>query len=237
MRIAHKNGDKNLSGNVRQTFYHAYLPCGDVNLPTIEEIKLARNIGRHPPDFPKSHATIEQNTYQLQPLSELGNLIYGETHWTETSLAENQPTINLTPEQISFFRRYGFIFIPGCIPHSLIDSLNAEIHEKLLTIAGINSRNLLVSTPDQWSKVCGSFGGMLEFYFLRFQERIREHPNPYWVTVQLLENTWFAENNVEMGFYHPFLEMNPKQLWLYVDRMNFRLPEEIADKIEKHDIL
>jgi len=222
---------------VRQTFYHSYIPSGDVNISTIEAIKSARNAGRHPPDFPRSHAGIEQTGYTPYPLTELGNLLYGETEWShDTVITENHPTIQLTTRQIAFIRRYGFIVIPECIPLPLVDSLNAEIDELLEKIAGIDTQNLLASTREQWGKVCGYFGGMLEFYLLKGQERIRDHPNPYWAMVQILENTWFAENNTEIGYGHPFETLNPRHLWVYIDRMNYRLPNEIMEKISSKSI-
>jgi len=237
MRLAHQNGNQNLSGHVRQTFYHTYVPSGDINLSTIEGIKSARNSGRHPPDFPKSHATIEHTVFTPDPLSDLGQLLYSETNWgPDTVVTENQPTIQLTAKQIAFIRRYGFVVIPECIPRPLINSLISEIDESLEKIAGIDTQNLLESTSEQWGKVCGTFGGMLEFYLLRGQDNIRSHPNPYWVMAQILENTWFAENRTEIGYGHPFETLNPRHLWLYVDRMNYRLPEEIMEKISSKSI-
>jgi len=172
MRSAHQNGDENLSGHVRQTFYHTYIPCGDINLPTIEGIRTARRSGRHPPDFPKSHSSIEHKDYIPCPLTDLGDLLYCETAWSpDTVITENQPTFQLTTKQIAFIRRYGFLVIPECIPRPLIDSLNAEIDEELEKIAGIDTQNLLASTREQWKKVCGNFGGMLEFYLLQGQEK------------------------------------------------------------------
>jgi len=150
-------------------------------------------------------------------------------------VSNTQPTFTLTTKHIAFYRRYGFLVIPNCIPRELTDPLRAEIKEKLWDIAKINTDDLLSSTSEQWSKVSGKFGGMLEIFFLKGQEKIREHPNPYWAIVQLFENTWFAENNKEIGFDHPFKDLNPRHLWVYVDRMNFRLPKKIMENIEVGD--
>jgi len=175
---------------------------------------------------------IEQRGYSPTNLTPLGEFLYNYNSWeSDSTVANSQPTIQLTAKQIAFFKRYGFVVIQDCIPLNLIDSLNTEIYEKLRGIAGIDPENLLASTKVQWNKVAGRFGGMLELYFLKGQEDIREHPNPYWATVQLLENTWFAQNNAEIGFGHPIEGLNPRHLWLYVDRMNFRLPETIMEKI------
>jgi hypothetical protein len=231
MRLAHQNGTENLSKQVRQTFYHAYLPCAPLNEDTISKIKDNRDKGIHPDDFPKSHAHIEQK-FERCTLSDLGNLLYHHSAWTnDTQITDNTPTYQLTPNQITFFRRYGFLVIPNCIPQPLIESLKNEIDEKFKVIAGIDTNNILASGKEQWKKIGGSFGGMIELFWCRFQDEIRQHPNPYWVIVQLYESTWFNQNHKELGYDHPFMDINPRHLWLYCDRMNYRLPEDILRKI------
>jgi len=101
-------------------------------------------------------------------------------------------------------------------------------------IAGIHANRLEISVPEQWKKISGTFGGMLEFYLLENQEKIRENENLYWITVQLLEATFFSANNKEIGFWHPLEGLNPRFLWLYVDRMNYRLPEKLMHLIERN---
>jgi len=231
MRLCHKNGDQNKSKQVRQTFYHAYLPAIELNESTLIELRNNREIGKHPEDFPKSHSMIEV-PYDRAPLDDLGHFLYNYTPWDNTTqITNNQPTYSLTEIQITFFRRYGFVVIENCIPQPLIASLNKEISDRLKSIAGIDTNNLLRSTKEQWKKIGGKFGGMLELYYCPSQDQIRQHPNPYWVIVQLLEQTWFHEQKRDLGFDHPLGNLNPRHLWLYCDRMNFRLPEDILKKI------
>jgi hypothetical protein len=103
MRSAHQNGIENKSKQVRQTFYHAYLPVGNLNEETIETIKTHREQGRHPPDFPKSHASIEEK-FRRCDLNDLGNLLYNYRTWTDnTQISNNTPTYTVTPQHIAFF--------------------------------------------------------------------------------------------------------------------------------------
>jgi hypothetical protein len=231
MRLAHQNGVENNSKQVRQTFYHAYIPAADLNLDTINGIRNNREIGLHPSDFPRSHAKIEQR-FDRCDLDDLGNLLYNYSPWeNNTQITNNVPTYALTDIQISFFRRYGFVVIENCIPKPLIESLKFEVSDRLSNISGIDTDNILSSTKEQWKKVSRKFGGMLELYYCPSQDLIRQHPNPYWIIVQLLEHTWFDNNRSELGFDHPLTGLNPRHLWVYCDRMNYRLPEDILMKI------
>jgi len=235
MRLAHQNGVENKSKQVRQTFYHAYLPVGNLNLETIEEIKTYREQGRHPPDFPKSHAHIEEK-FRRCDLNDLGNLLYNYTTWTDnTQITNNTPTYTLTPTQITFFQRYGFVVLEDCIPQQLVQNLKKEINDRFKSIAGIDTQNILSSTKEQWRKLGGNFGGMIEFFYCPSQDEIRQHPNPYWAIAQLLENTWFHQNKKELGYDHPFDELKPRHLWIYCDRMNYRLPQNILQSICSKD--
>jgi len=231
MRLAHQNGVVNRSKQVRQTFYHAYLPAGPLNEETINSIRHNREIGKHPEDFPKSHTFIEESKTPHK-LYDIGNLLYNYTPWDDTTqISNNAPTYTLTENQIIFFRRYGYVVIPDCIPLVLILTLNQEISECFRNIAGIDTNNLLRSTKSQWKKIGGSFGGMIELFYCRSQEEIRQHCNPYWVIVQLLEQTWFHQQYRQLGYDHPYFDdFNPRHLWLYLDRMNYRLPEHMLRK-------
>jgi len=138
-------------------------------------------------------------------------------------------TLTLTDTQIRFFKRYGYVVIPNVIDASVTSELSQQMRDFVQEVGGIDINKKSTITADNWKKVGAPFGGMLECYWRTSMEKIRQHPNPYWVTVQLIEKTWAS--GTEEGFVHPFGSLNPKQLWLYVDRCNFRFPTALA-KIE-----
>jgi len=232
MRSAHQNGVANNSKQVRQTFYHAYVPAGQINAETINGIRNNREMGKHPPDFPKSHAHIE-DSFDRHVVGEIGNLLYNYAPWQEnTRINDNNPTYYLTDTQINFFRRYGYVVIENCIPEIIIRRLNTEISNRFNSIAGIDTNNLLKSTKEQWKRIGTKFGGTIELYYCPAQDEIRCHLNCYWIIVQLLEKTWFDKDKKELGFDHPFEDLNPRHLWIYCDRMNYRLPEDLKKIIQ-----
>eukprot|EP01125_Pyxidicula_operculata_P011899 TRINITY_DN3895_c0_g1_i1.p1 TRINITY_DN3895_c0_g1~~TRINITY_DN3895_c0_g1_i1.p1 ORF type:complete len:437 (+),score=79.25 TRINITY_DN3895_c0_g1_i1:78-1388(+) len=237
MRLPHQTGVHNRSNQVRQTLYHALIPSVSCNVDITQKQRNNRDVGLHPPDFPKLYVDLEQSDgYTPFDLNQLGTYLYGYESWPSGQdlghLTEGSD-FKLTQQQIDFFQRYGYVVIPNCIPQQLIDGLQEDI-TNFLGRRGIDVNDLENSDKRNWNKVCGIFGAMLEYYYAPHHEAIRQHPNTYLATSQLLKNTWASTNKKELGFWHPFEEeLNPEKLWIYIDRMNYRVPERIGDIIKQ----
>jgi len=237
-REAHANGDRNNSDQIRQTFYHAYLPDVSVNRESSKKIRLARETGMHPPDFPKKYADLEMPGYKKFNLSNLGKKLYGYDSWRSDETLdtkegkkeeEEEGVIKLTSREIEFYKRYGFLVVENVIDRSITSGLRDEI-DAFVKRFGLDISDISTVNPETWSKVGEKFGGMLELYWLPKMEEIRQHPNPYWVAVQLLENTW--SSGTVPHFEQPFGKFDPRHLLLYVDRTNLRFPNKLVDNQE-----
>ena len=79
---------------------------------------------------------------------------------------------------MEFYKRYGFVVIPGAIEKDLTQGLRKEI-DSFLKKRGVDPSDYANVHPRDWEKVAAPFGGMLELYWLPKMEQIRQHPFPY----------------------------------------------------------
>jgi hypothetical protein len=226
IRAVHKNGDRNDSKQNRATFYHAYL-IGDhkPNLPILKKIVECRKSGIHPADYAKKWQKLESDGYEPYPLNDLGKKLYNymfvESKKNIEEIEDFEENFKLSQREIDFFQRYGFVVLENIVPRSDAIACKNEI-ERFFSKKGIPFQNPEKITCGQWSKVASTFGGCVELYWLKSMEKIRQMQNPFEATKQLLANTW-ASGSLE-GFEHPFGKLNPDNLWLYIDRCNYRFP-------------
>eukprot|EP01080_Neovahlkampfia_damariscottae_P010256 gene10256-2675_t len=239
IRSAHCNGDENTTNSIRKTFYHAYLlgepDDENLNHELVKHQRECRKTGIHPKDFPKTWAKNECNSYKPIELSNLGKCLYGFEKWNKKEDEKLTNKFPITQTHIDYFKRYGYVVIENVIPKELTKSLKIETDEKIKEITGIDMSDFEKNFDiKKWSNVAGSFGGMIELFWLKSMEEIRQHENLYSVTVQLMKSTW-AEGD-EFGFEQPFGKLDSHKLWVYVDRQNYRFPQSFIEGLKKRKI-
>ncbi|EFC43146.1 hypothetical protein NAEGRDRAFT_80163 [Naegleria gruberi] len=240
IRSPHRNSDANHMDRPRSVFYHAYSVSNKVNLKTIENLKEKRKKFEHPEDF-NGKFSMEQKVMNtetdLLPLSTLGKCLYNEISYNpllqEDSkddaikvILEKHSDV-LTQRHIDFYHRYGYVVVENLVSNEDVTQLFKELtHYSAKCGCKLDSDSL---TTSEFKKVASGFGAMVEFYYLPTQQKLRMDEKLYASTVKLLSNTWCAKspNALKVPYKCPFAsDLDPRCLWLYVDRMNYRLPDK-----------
>ncbi|KAG2392554.1 hypothetical protein C9374_011279 [Naegleria lovaniensis] len=239
IRSAHRNSDANEMDRPRSVFYHAYSVAHRVNEKTIESLKEKRKIFEHPSDF-NSKFKMEQQLLNVEkdliPLTPLGQCLYNERSYKTLLQPDDQiqPIVNqhsrLTQRHIDFYHRYGYVVVENVVSDADCEQLLNELCQysaKAGCPLSLNSNSAL--SQSDFANIGGNFGAMVEWYYLPMQQQLRQHEGLYATTVSLLANTWCAKtpNAYHVPYNCPFADhLDPRKLWLYVDRMNFRMPDK-----------
>eukprot|EP01080_Neovahlkampfia_damariscottae_P010016 gene10016-2335_t len=236
-RAAHCNGIENKTDSIRKTMYIGYLTADvfttdrkHMNIPIIEDQITCRKTGEHPSDFPVKWKSIEKNNYEPFELSELGKKLYGYEKWENKENEKLTKSFkNLTQTHIDFYKRYGYVVIENVVSKEATQKVKSETDSFILKHCSIDMNKYQDKlTFSKWNKVSGTFGGMIELYWLNSMEEIRQNEDLYSIVVQLMKETW--ESGETNGFRHPFGKIESHKLWTYVDRQNYRFPTEFIEK-------
>ena len=237
IRMAHQNSNSNKMTTPRSVFYHAYYVAHNVNKKGIASIRERRITFDHPSDFSsKYHAEKDHmdTDRDLVKLTELGKCLFNEKEYGDmlNPGGEIEQILNkygclLTPRHIDYFHRFGYVVVENLVDEKDCDQLLSElIHYS--NKAGCPLGNSM--TNDEWQRIGGTFGAMVEFYYLPMQQRIRLNEKLYATTVNLLSHTWCNSGRNDNPWCVPYVcpfahELDYRKLWVYIDRMNYRLPE------------
>lgn len=235
IRLPHQNSDNNDSDICRSVFYHAYLLANPsyLNSELIEEISQKRPSRDHISDFNKRWTHIEKRGLEDQiPLNTpFEKMLYNQQKW-EPSVGDeiiSRYEHLLTEQHIAYYEQYGYVVVENLFENDTCDRLYNQIlsHSKYL---GCDVESLLQGskkfTADDWQKIGGTFGSMVEFFWLPEQEKIRLDERAYALTAKLLKKTWLAGKD---NFHCPFAsEIDYRTMWMYNDRVNIRVPDAIV---------
>ncbi|EFC42716.1 hypothetical protein NAEGRDRAFT_58505 [Naegleria gruberi] len=152
----------------------------------------------------------------------------------------------VTQRHLEFFHRYGYVVIENAISKDVCNQLLNELGEYSkkagcgLPVESIIKKQKLSARPskEEFRNISGPFGSMIEYFYLPTQQRLRMNEALYCATVKLLANTWccnlevstqFQEGSIPKWKYQCPIEkqLDPRKLWTYVDRMNFRFPNKL----------
>ncbi|KAL9646883.1 hypothetical protein ABK040_013743 [Willaertia magna] len=238
IRSPHQNSDANETKTARSVFYHAYLLRHACNEKTINDLKERRKTLDHPKDFNSKFSNMEKKIMSANEEldTELSKLLFNEKEWTN-EVIERDSEIDkilrkydeiLTERHIQFYHRFGYVVVENAVETSECDDLlNEFLGASTKLGCPIDKKNEL--TNGEWRNIAGNFGAMIEFYWLKGQQNIRKSEKLYTATVKLLANTWCCkqDNLWNVPYKCPLIEeVNPKCLWLYIDRLNYRLSEQ-----------
>jgi hypothetical protein len=230
IRLAHQNSEKNATDVIRSVFYHAYLLAQPdyINKNKIAEYKKIRRTRDHSSDFNKKWTNIEKTGFEPKELdTTLSQLLYDEKEWKDDLLQDDGEIGKIlkkhngliTERHIAFYKRYGYVTIENAVDSELCQALydQALQQSKLL---GCDIRKGV--TAEEWKKIGGNFGAMVEYFWLPQQEIMRHSEELYTITVDLYQQTWGSQDPL---FANPLKDADGRKLWVYNDRMNIRLPD------------
>jgi len=155
--------------------------------------------------------------------------LYNQTAWSELEKSDTpaQQLIDdhgqlLTDRHIAFFKKFGYVVVEGAVSKKQATKLYRAA-TKFTKNKGCDLLTPNELGAKEYKKVATSFGAMVELFYLEEQQKIRLSEATYAITAKLGVNTW---NTCEGTFAHPFADQNLdcRKLWLYIDRMNIRLP-------------
>jgi hypothetical protein len=231
IRLPHQNSDKNLTDVIRSVFYHGYLTATPeyINTKRIDEVREKRGNKEHLNEFPRRYKTIEADVETVPLDSTLSRLLYHEQEWDDESLQEIDQILQkndhlLTQKHIDFYNKYGYVVVENLFTRDEAAELYNEIVQFAKSL-GTDVENWKSLNADNWSNIGGSFGGMVEFCWQKGMQKIRIDERPYTVTSKLMKETW-CNTNTKL-YKCPFRDqLDPRKLWLYIDRTNLRLPNK-----------
>ena len=125
----------------------------------------------------------------------------------------------LTPELIAHFITNGYVVVPDVLTSEEVKNCRDSLHERMLQL-GFDYTDM---TAEKYKNM-PRFGCQSEIFYPDFKFEIHEDPRFFHIMSQLFEAT-FAPG-IE-GFESPFSGFNPHQMYMYIDRMNCRLPDAV----------
>jgi len=246
----HQNGKKNES-TLRRVFYHSYLaPVKNkkINGTIFERQKRGLSSQTRPISVRSDYQKLEQNLTigdeKCAIIDKGMEFLYDPMEKTPFNFDKKV----LSEKQLAYLQRYGYLVMENVYSHQEVDQLNLEIDEAIVKLSGIyapidekDSRNKFkelrenifdkwddfMFEPDQWRKLAGKFGGVLDFYYLPTMMKMRQSELTFKVVSEITEHFW-CSNKSPMSFRD---EIDFKNLKIYLDRVNNRFPTGLVDKI------
>lgn len=240
IRMAHTNADTNDTDVIRHVIYHAFLLANEqVNGKLVNAVQKIRHDCTHLwPDYNKKFIKLESNQETidaLPKLTPLGQCMYNMSKYTsdvppmteEETQAVKEGMSKVTDRHIAFFKRYGYVVIENALPLSFVQQCQTGISNFFkrnnvpLDLTMNHQAQKHQVTWQNWKRVAGKFGGMVESFWTAEHEQLRLSPLVYGINVALTQQTW-AQN---AGFWQsPYGAFSPYHLWLFSDRQNVRFP-------------
>eukprot|EP01041_Mallomonas_annulata_P010735 gene10735-22426_t len=132
----------------------------------------------------------------------------------------------LCKQQEDEFKNRGVLVIPGVLSEEEIISAREGLHSCLLE-HGVEWNNLLSTAQNLVNlSSTGGAGGILDIFYEDWKLKLNEHPK----VVSIISQLWAETYSKCEGIYtHPFGSFNSNIAYMYIDRICFRVPENISD--------
>jgi hypothetical protein len=131
----------------------------------------------------------------------------------------------LSQEQIQCFQRDGVLVISNLFSYKEIQSLRSSFHQTLLEDYQVNIDDLAATAANlRRLSSTGGAGGILDHFISDWKLNLHQDERIFAIYSQLWQHTW-ANPNPTSSYQHPFGGFNPRQGYIYLDRLCFRLPE------------
>ena len=142
----------------------------------------------------------------------------------------------LTAAHVSFFLRFGYVVVEGAVPEELTAAIATDVREHLLRRHGIDLDDAVrtLTLPRLQRAFSPDGSGMLEVYWLRSMEEVRQLPALHDVTRTLFERSWGAAARGFRRSRSSGMVAQP-DLGLYIDRTSVRLPAAALQPLLRRD--
>lgn len=139
----------------------------------------------------------------------------------------NGPLLYLTEEQIEEFCTNGVLVVPGVLSPEELENAQSGLHECLLKY-GCNVDDLK-DTAANLKKLSstGGAGGILDLFYEDFKLRLNESEKVFSVVSDIWSRTYSKGNRP--NFTHPFGTFDPRKAYMYIDRVCYRVADEVAE--------
>jgi len=135
-------------------------------------------------------------------------------------------------DHIAEFINNGVVVIPNVVDSGLIDDTLRQLRH-YLSSTGCDPNDLVntAGTLSNLSSTNGA-GGILDIFYEDWKLRLNESP----VIVSILQELWrhtyaqYSPGDDGSDFQHPFGNFDPNEGYLYIDRVCFRVPDDISAK-------
>jgi len=125
----------------------------------------------------------------------------------------------ITEKHVEDFITNGFVVVPNVYSSDEVQNIRDSLHNTMRRL-GFDYDNM---NSEQFSDM-PRFGCQTEIFYPDFKFSIHEDPKFFNIVSKLFESTFAAGIS---GFESPFSGFNPKQGYMYIDRVNCRLPDSI----------
>jgi hypothetical protein len=134
----------------------------------------------------------------------------------------------LSKEQIDEFIENGILVVPNVLNTDEIESAREGFHGTLLSY-GVDVNNL-EETGKNLSKLSSTkgSGGVLDLFYMDWKLKLNEKENVRSVLQELWSQTYDINHPL---FEHPFGSFNSNHAFMAIDRVCFRLPEQLSARL------
>jgi hypothetical protein len=154
---------------------------------------------------------------------------------------KEQDTFRLSPEQIRTFCHDGVLVVENVLTPSQLDAARKGLSETLAR-DGVDTEDLdnTGCALQKLSSTNGS-GGVLDLFYDDWKMNVATNPRLFSITTQLWESAYFHcgeakddlrdDDDNNQFKWHPYGAFNCQHGYAYIDRIGFRLPTELAQKL------
>jgi hypothetical protein len=149
-----------------------------------------------------------------------------------------RPKSVLSVEQIQEYLDFGILVVPNILTPQEVSNALQGLSETLLQY-GIDANDLEATGHNlaSLSSTNGS-GGVLDIFYEDWTMYIASHPKLFQVTTELWEKAYCHDGQKKEGLaeydifkWHPYGSFNFNRGFMYLDRIGYRLPTALAEKL------
>ncbi|GAX24710.1 hypothetical protein FisN_4Hh268 [Fistulifera solaris] len=143
----------------------------------------------------------------------------------------------LSEEQIATFLNQGILVVPNVLSQEEVTEALSGLYETLAS-HGVEAHNLEETGKhlQQLSSTGGS-GGVLDLFYAEWKFKISTNSKLFHLTSQLWKAAYCYQGetkeqlHTEQFKWHPYGAFNPTQGYAYIDRVGYRIPTRLAERL------
>ena len=135
--------------------------------------------------------------------------------------------VKLSELQLQEFREKGYLVVPNVLSADEVLEAHEGLRQSLLS-RSVDPDNLSESAAglSKLSSTGGS-GGVLDIFYDEWKLKLNEHPVIFSIMSDVWRASYCSHNDL---FSHIFGDIDPDKGFMYIDRLCYRVPEDISQK-------